>query len=192
MENSRFRCVLVREVKLPHRANKGDAGLDFYFPRNLKVSDLTSVEANAHLALVQNGPLHKGQFTASVTKDGYIIELFLAPETRILIPSGIRGLLEPKASMMQVNNKSGRASKQGLIFTAQVCDSPYTGEYHLGVYNSSGVTQNLKADNAVVQMVHVPVYLTEPEEVTLEEYESLSKGWGTRQEKGIGKSSNNK
>lgn len=192
MENSRFRCVRVREVKLPHRANNGDAGLDFYFPRNLKVNDLLSVEANAHLSFVQNGPLHKDQFTASVTKDGYIVELFLAPETRILIPSGIRGLLEPKASMMQVNNKSGRSSKQGFVFTAQVCDSPYTGEYHLGVLNTSGVTQSLKADNAVVQMVHVPVYLTEPEEITLEEYNAASKDWGTRQEKGIGKSSNNK
>ena len=111
MENSRFRCVRVREVKLPHRANNGDAGLDFYFPRNLKVNDLLSVEANAHLAYVQNGPLHEDQFTASTTKDGFIVELFIAPRTRLLIPSGIRALLEPKASMMQVNNKSGRASK---------------------------------------------------------------------------------
>ena len=94
--------------------------------------------------------------------------------------------------MMQVNNKSGRSSKQGFVFTAQVCDSPYTGEYHLGVLNTSGVTQSLKADNAVVQMVHVPVYLTEPEEITLDEYNAASKDWGTRQEKGIGKSSNNK
>lgn len=189
---SRFRCVRVRDVKLPHRANKGDAGLDFYLPKNLKVKDLLQVESNAHLEYVVNSPVMENQFSVSTNKDGYIMELFIGPRTRISIPSGIRGLLEPQASMMQANNKSGRSSKQGFIFTAEVCDSPYTGEYHLGVCNTDGKTQALQADRAVIQFVHVPVFLTEPEEITIEEYETVAENWGTRQTKGMGNSSKNK
>lgn len=189
---SRFRCVRVREVKLPHRANKGDAGLDFYLPKNLKVKDILQVESNAHLEYVANSPVMENQFSISTNKDGYIMELFIGPRTRISIPSGIRVLLEPQASMMQANNKSGRSSKQGLIFTAEVCDSPYTGEYHLGVYNTDGKAQALQADRAVTQFVHVPVFLTEPEEITIEEYEKVAENWGTRQTKGMGNSSKNK
>lgn len=189
---SRFRCVRVREVKLPHRANKGDAGLDFYLPKNLKVKDILQVESNAHLEYVVNSPVMENQFSVSTNKDGYIMELFIGPRTRISIPSGIRVLLEPQASMMQANNKSGRSSKQGLIFTAEVCDSPYTGEYHLGVYNTDGKAQALQADRAVTQFVHVPVFLTEPEEITIEEYEKVAENWGTRQTKGMGNSSKNK
>ena len=189
---SRFRCVRVRDVKLPHRANKGDAGLDFYLPKNLKVKDLLQVESNVHLKYVVNSPVMENQFSVSTNKEGYIMELFIGPRTRISIPSGIRGLLEPRASMMQANNKSGRSSKQGFIFTAEVCDSPYTGEYHLGVYNTDGKAQALQADRAVTQFVHVPVFLTEPEEITIEEYEKVAENWGTRQTKGMGNSSKNR
>ena len=32
---NRFRFIKVRDVKTPSRGNAGDAGLDFYIPRNL-------------------------------------------------------------------------------------------------------------------------------------------------------------
>ena len=190
MEN-RFRCVRIREVKLPHRANEGDAGLDFYFPTNLTVKDLKEVASNAHLNYTYPYSPRIDQFTAEIDhKTGYIGSLYLGPKTRIAIPSGIRALLEPQNSMMQVNNKSGRASKQGLIFTAQVCDSPYTGEYHLCVFNSSPQIQILHADQAIVQLVHIPIFITEPEEITLDEYDEIAQTWGTRQSNGMGESSN--
>lgn len=190
MENPRFRCVRVRDVKLPHRANAGDAGLDFYFPRDLQVSDLKKVEANAHLEYTTSNP-GENQFSVSTTKDGNIVDLFVGPRTRVLIPSGIRALLEPRASMMQVNNKSGRSSKQGFTYTAQVCDSPYTGEYHMGVHNNSNRPEKLEVDKAVIQMVHIPIYLSEPEEISKEEFDEISSNWGTRQDNGIGNSSKN-
>ncbi|MCM1438826.1 MAG: hypothetical protein NC131_06395 [Roseburia sp.] len=180
----------MRDVKMPHRANEGDAGLDFYFPRNLTVQDLQNVESNAHLEFVLNNP-KENQFCVSTSKDGKIVDIFIGPKTRITIPSGIRALLEPRASMMQVNNKSGRSTKQGFTFTAQVCDSPYTGEYHLGVHNNSHVPQKLEVDKAVVQMIHIPIYLTEPEEINKEEFDKDSKNWGTRQDNGMGNASKN-
>lgn len=52
-------------------------------------------------------------------------------------------------------------------------------------------TQALQADKAVTQFVHIPILLTEPEEITLEEYEKVAENWGTRQTKGMGNSSKN-
>lgn len=177
MAKERFRFTKVRNVKSPTRSNEGDAGLDFYIPEDLILSDL--IECN------------RGEFNNSVTlKDGVIDTIYLNPNSRILIPSGIRGLLEPKDSMLMVANKSGRASKLGLIFTAQICDSPYTGEYHLGVYNTSPNIVKLKAGQSLVQMIHTPIFLTKPEEIDNKSYEELSKNWGTRGIKGFGSTDN--
>jgi len=97
-------------------------------------------------------------------------------------------LLEPKDSMLMVANKSGRSSKLGLIFTSQICDSPYIGEYHLGVYNTSRNIVELKAGISLVQMIHTPIFLTKPEEIDSKLYEKLSNDWGTRGTNGFGSS----
>lgn len=43
---NRFRFIKVRDVKTPSRGNVGDAGLDFYIPRNLDPQQLVQIEAN--------------------------------------------------------------------------------------------------------------------------------------------------
>lgn len=184
MAKPRFRFTKVRSVKAPTRNNQGDAGLDFYMPDDLTLSDL--LNANSAAEDVEYKDLASESSYAITLSDGKIKELYIGPKTRVLIPSGIRALLEPVASMMQANNKSGRSTKKGLIFTAEVCDSPYTGEYHIGVYNTSNKVQMLKAGESVVQFVHVPVYLVDPEEISLEDYEAEAKDWGTRGTKGFG------
>ena len=175
MAKERFRFTKVRNVKSPTRSNEGDAGLDFFIPEDLILSDLLECNHN------------ELQSTVSF-KDGVIDSIYLNPNSRILIPSGIRGLLEPKDSMLMVANKSGRASKLGLIFTAQICDSPYVGEYHLGVYNTSQHIVELKAGQSLVQMIHTPIFLTKPEEIDNDTYEKESKDWGTRGTNGFGSS----
>lgn len=185
MAKSRFRFTKVRSVKAPTRNNQGDAGLDFYMPEDLTLSDLLNANSAVDDVEYNKNIASEGSYSVSVS-DGKVQELYIGPKTRVLIPSGIRALLEPVASMMQANNKSGRSTKKGLIFTAEVCDSPYTGEYHIGVYNTSSKTQTIKAGEAVVQFVHVPVYLTDPEEISVEDYEVEAKNWGTRGTKGFG------
>lgn len=185
MAKSRFRFTKVRSVKAPTRNNHGDAGLDFYMPEDLTLSDLLNANSAAGDVSYKNNIASEGSYSISVS-DGKVQELYIGPKTRVLIPSGIRVLLEPVDSMMQANNKSGRSTKKGLIFTAEVCDSPYTGEYHIGVYNTSGKTQTLRAGESVVQFVHVPIYLTDPEEISNEDYEAEAKDWGTRGTKGFG------
>lgn len=173
MATNRIRFTKIREVKSPTRHNDGDAGLDFYIPEDLTVGDLLKVNP------------YQTFFNVNLD-NGKITEIHIKPFSRILIPSGIRVLLEPKDSMLMVANKSGRSTKLGLVFTAQICDSPYTGEYHLGVYNTTDGVVTIKAGESLVQMIHTPIYLTQPEEIDNHTYEVESENWGTRGSKGFG------
>lgn len=173
----------VREVKSPNRANSGDAGLDFYVPI-LTVDDIRKVKQN-------EDQMHLGNLRFSYDNDD-TISVKLTPGGRVLIPSGIRVLIDPKESMLMAANKSGVATKKGLLYTAEIVDSPYTGEVHIGVFNSSPqkVEINLTKNEKLMQFVHVPIILSTPVEVTKEQYEAFEKDWGTRGSGGFGSSDN--
>lgn len=115
----------------------------------------------------------------------FVTDIQIYPGGRILIPSGIKPLIEPQESMLMAANKSGLASKKGLLYTAEIVDSPYVGEIHIGIINLSRVIQTLKVDEKATQFIHVPIYLTEPEEIQSEEFYSESQMWGTRGEGGF-------
>ena len=68
--------------------------------------------------------------------------------------------------MLIAANKSGIATKKGLLFTAEIVDSPYVGEIHIGVYNASQESQIIEAGQKLVQFIHVPVYITEDRKST--------------------------
>lgn len=173
---NRFRFIKVREVVSPNRANPNDAGLDFYVPTNLTSEDIHS----------KNG-FDSGGYDLDIPfSESFVRHIALKPGHRILIPSGIKGLLEPRDSMLMAANKSGISTKQGLIYTAEIVDSPYTGEIHIGVYNTSHEIQVIEAGTKLVQFIHVPIYLTKPEEVIKEEFDEDASTWGTRGNKGFG------
>lgn len=173
---NRFRFIKVREVVSPNRANPNDAGLDFYVPTNLTSEDIHS-----------KNEFDSGGYDLDIPfSESFVRHIALKPGHRILIPSGIKGLLEPPASMLMAANKSGISTKQGLIYTAEIVDSPYTGEIHIGVYNTSHAIQVIEAGTKLVQFIHVPIYLTEPEEVTHEEFYNDAQYWGTRGNNGFG------
>lgn len=171
---NRIRFIKVRDVKSPSRSNEGDAGLDFYMPSDLTTQDILSCNPS------------KEGFHIPLNDNYHVSRIILNPHSRILIPSGIKVLLEPNDSMMIACNKSGLSTKKGLIFTAQVCDSPYTGEYHIGIYNTSNKSAVINAGEKIMQFVHVPIYLTEPEEITKVEFDSQVDTWGTRGSNGFG------
>lgn len=176
MEN-RIRFTKVRDVKSPTRANEGDAGIDFYVPVNLNEKDLR--ECNV-----------RESFFGLTINDGIVQLINLPPHERIVIPSGIRVLMEPKYSALIAANKSGVATKKGLIFTAEVVDSPYVGEIHIAVVNTSNTPKEIKAGDKLMQFIHTPVYLTKPEEISYSEYLSEAEYWGTRGENWQGSSDN--
>lgn len=167
----------VREVRIPSRANDGDAGLDFYIPTNLTVEDLNKCNPNLrHIGLS--------------SRDGYIETITVYPQERILIPSGIRVLITPKESMLMAANKSGISTKYGLIFSAEIVDSPYVGEVHIGIINTGHQPVTLTRNQKVVQFIHVPIFNTTPEEIMLNYYEEIAKDWGTRGTDGFGSKDN--
>lgn len=180
---NRFRFIKVRDVKSPSRGNKGDAGLDFYIPEDLTLQDL--VKANPQLIFHCEIP-EPGKVTLEYNSNNQVQVIYISPFTRILIPSGIKGLLEPRSSMLMAANKSGISTKKGLIYTAEIVDSPYTGEIHIGIYNTSHEFQVIEAGTKLVQFIHVPIYLTKPEEVTNEEFYNDASTWGTRGNNGFG------
>ena len=106
---NRFRFIKVRDVKSPSRGNEGDAGLDFYIPEDLTLQDL--VKANPQLIFHCEIP-EPGKVTLEYNSNNQVQFIYIFPFTRILIPSGIRGLLEPRDSMLMAANKSGISTKQ--------------------------------------------------------------------------------
>lgn len=159
-----FKFIRVRDVHVPTRANAGDAGIDFYVPNDLTIEDMIKANSkndtyNSNITFVQN--------KENITK------IVLPPHSRISIPSGIHGILEPKASMLQANNKSGISSNGGIIFSAEVVDSGYLGEIHLGVINTGPYIYTIEAGKKLVQFVHIPIYLTQPEEIWGSEFMEL-------------------
>ena len=103
----------------------------------------------------------------------------IAPGGRALIPSGIKVNL-PAGYALVAFNKSGVATKTGLIVGACVVDEDYQGEIHLSVINTNQPFEIYDADGhysttsgyvtinpgeKLVQFILVPVNYSMPEEV---------------------------
>lgn len=147
----KIKFLKVREVKSPTRANKYDAGIDFYVPE-FTPEFLKDLKAK--------------------NPDNVINELFivLRPGERILIPSGIHCQMENNDRALIAANKSGVVTKHGLIFGAQVVDYEYQGEIHLSLINT-----NKKIDHKgngfvvivpgmkILQFLEMPIFTSEVE-----------------------------
>ena len=94
-------------------------------------------------------------------------DTIVEPNTSILIPSGIKVHFD-HAWALVANNKSGIASKKGLLVGAQVIDSSYQGEVHINLHNVGSVPQSIKAGDKIVQFVMYNIGLPIPEEVPLD------------------------
>ena len=90
------------------------------------------------------------------------------PGESAIIPTGIKVDI-PNGTMLQVCNKSGIASKTGMIVGAEIIDSDYQGEMHMNLWNVSNKTVILSAGTKLVQMILIPILLPEVEEVALED-----------------------
>lgn len=173
-----FKFVRVRDVHVPTRANQGDAGMDFYVPNDLTVDDLIKCNTNTNIcncSIYDNNiqvPSNEVYCLINpVTDDLY--RILIGPHATCVIPSGILGILEPEASMLQANDKSGVSSKKKLKVTASIIDSPYTGEIHHVVFNTSNEPVIIDLGEKLVQYIHIPIYLTQPEEISDSEFNEL-------------------
>ena len=98
----------------------------------------------------------------------------LPAHSRVLIPGGIKVTIFPKESCLTAANKSGIATKKGLIYTCHVIDSFYTGEVCYGVVNTSNEDVTIEPETKLLQLLHLPVLLSTPTEIDENTYNKLT------------------
>ena len=107
-------------VKYPER-EYGNAGVDFYIP---KYSN-DFVKAFDSKNLVENAVLCINEYRDNETTRSDFIRI--APHGRANIPSGVRSRISPNIAL-EAQNKSGIATKTGLVYGAATVDSSYQGK----------------------------------------------------------------
>jgi len=99
------------------------------------------------------------------------MDLFFCPPPNDMIPSQIESIFPhglavlptglkievPEGYMLEIKNKSGIASKRGLLVGACVVDRGYTGEIFVNLHNPSDRCQTLHAGDKIAQAVFVKI-----------------------------------
>jgi len=86
----------------------------------------------------------------------------------ILIPSGIK-IEVPFGTALIFHNKSGVASKKNLDVMADTVDHGYAGEVHINLINNGNGMITLHPGDKIIQGIHIPVFASNPVEVSEEE-----------------------
>ena len=94
-----------------------------------------------------------------------------------LIPTGIATEI-PQGYFGGVFPRSGLATKQGLRLAncVGVIDADYRGEWFIPIYNDTDVNQIIKPNERIAQMIIIPFYSVDLEEV--EELNDTERGDG--------------
>lgn len=127
------------DVKAPER-DFGNAGVDFYIP---KYTD-TFVKAFNEKNAAANAILEVNNVGESIIK--------IMPHGRANIPSGVRSFI-PANVALEAQNKSGIATKHGLVYGASVVDSNYQGIIHISLINTTGKIIELPLGMKAVQFI---------------------------------------
>lgn len=154
MEKDKIYFVKDYEVKTPSRGTDGSAGIDFYVP------EFSDEFFDAFLNKNTLGLIYKD------------IGIGIKPQQSVLIPSGIRVYI-PKGTVLIAFNKSGVATKRGLVVGACVIDSDYTGVVHLHVINTTDDIQYVNFGEKLVQFLHLPYFESKVVEIDRADYNSL-------------------
>ena len=113
------------DEKAPVRDNV-NGGIDFFIPNYSEAF----VEAfNAKNA-------EKNAVLISLDGNGGERAIRIEPHGRANIPSGIRSYISPNVAL-EAQNKSGIATKYGLIYGASVVDANYQGIIHISLINTT-------------------------------------------------------
>jgi len=164
MVETSIKFLKIREVKSPSRANKYDAGIDFYVPEFTIqfMGDLKEKNPNI---------------------DFNAFGIYLKPGDRVLIPSGIHCQMSNPNRALIAANKSGVATKQGLVFGAQVVDYEYQGEIHISLIYTGNSTCAIFPGQKILQFLETPVYNSDIDIITnqtpQEFYEDIKTTRGT-------------
>ena len=129
------------DVKAPIR-DSGNGGIDFFIPKYseafVEAFNAKNAERNANLI--------------SLDGKGGEWAIRIEPHGRVNIPSGIRSYISPNVAL-EAQNKSGIATKYGLVYGASVVDANYTGIIHLSLINTTDEQVFLPLGMKVVQFL---------------------------------------
>lgn len=127
------------DVKKPER-EYGNAGVDFFVPNYSdsfrKAFDEKNLKENAYLKISDSGN----------------VVIHITPHGRVNIPSGIRSRINNNVAL-EAHNKSGIATKHGLVFGASTVDSNYQGIIHISLINTTNKAVELPLGMKVVQFI---------------------------------------
>lgn len=183
--NDTIKFLKIRDVKSPGRAYDFDAGIDFYVPKfdasfvkDLKEKNpLIWPEKNEYSGdmYIHNCSTITLQGCSSNVKIDYDLKddndtqikfddvegknyFIITPGSRVNIPSGIKSRMATPGRALVAFNKSGIATKYGLVAGACVVDYLYQGEIHLSLINTSTKVVRIYEDMKILQFVETPVF----------------------------------
>lgn len=155
----------IRDVKMPNRANSHDAGIDFFVPNYSEDFIIALKLKNEKYNLAYEHTINdENEETLFIT---------LKPGQQVLIPSGIKVNIHDKNTYLEANNKSGIATKFGLLVGATIVDADYRGEVHLNVHNVSDHDVRIETGMKLVQFIHKTYIDTDWKEISNDEYMHL-------------------
>lgn len=163
----------VRDVKSPCRAHEFDAGIDFFVPNDLTLDEMR-----------EKFKITGCDIETEIDDNGHIKCFKLKSNESVLIPSGIK-VKVPNGYMLQYHNKSGIASKRGLLVGANTVDIGYEGICHINLHNVSKFTQIVSAGDKIVQGIMVKIGFHQPKEVK-DEHELYGDETSARSSGGFG------
>lgn len=146
----------TRDVKIPTRGTSTSSGIDFFIPEDLENLALTPI-GNTFME------------TQQLVWNGFEI----IPWMGVLIPTGIKTIIRPGFDLV-FDNKSGIATKKGLVIGAKVIDSDYRGEIHIHLINTSNEKQYVYRGDKVAQAILRQVSLDFPLEIFEEQFKMFA------------------
>lgn len=163
MEKVTICFAKTRDVKSPSRGTNMASGFDLYVPTfdDKFIKDL--IEKNPDISVAKKD--HYEWVIINSETEKFIL---LSPHARICIPSGIKlGGIEGISYNM--HNKSGIATKKGLVYAAEVVDADYQGEVHISLINTTNYMIRISEGEKIVQLLAERVFLGDLKECTEDE-----------------------
>ena len=152
----------IRNVKNPSSAYEFAAATDFFCPE---------YDSTFYKDLVNKNP-NRDYYECSISPNCDSMNIVIAPNGRINIPSGIRVIIDDPNMCLLAVNKSGIAANKGLVLGACLVDADYRGEIHLNLINTSSEPVQIKTGDKLVQFMYLPISHGDYTEITDDEFNS--------------------
>ena len=144
---SHIKFYLFRDVKTPRRAFPTTAGIDVFVPKF----------DEAFMSEIKKQNEGKNAVVYNPTERAFYIQ----PHSALIVPSGFKYKMEASDRALIAKNKTGFTSKNLTIVGFCVADSDYQGEEFFHLINVSTKPVKIVEDQPIIQLVEMPVYLTE-------------------------------